>query len=134
MSMWFARTVFPHAHSTRQREEVLSHAFETDGPTLIAATVGFDMYERAEALALAAQIGCPVLVTQNGGDAFWPKDTSGPLAQASGGRLHVFDGLGPFVTARWPVVMNLALREVFESARGRGAAERDSRSPASFTL
>jgi pimeloyl-ACP methyl ester carboxylesterase len=131
---WFARTVFPHPHSTRQREEVVSHALATDGPTLVAATVGFDMYARDEALALAAEIGCPVLVTQNGGDAFWPKDTSGPFARASGGRLHVFDGLGPFVTARWPVAMNLVLREFFESARGRRAGERDLRSPASFTL
>jgi pimeloyl-ACP methyl ester carboxylesterase len=131
---WFTRTLFPHPHSTRQREEVVSHALETDGPTLVAATVGFDMYERDEALALAAQIRCPVLVTQNGGDAFWPKETSGPRAQASGGRLHVFEGLGPFVTARWPVAMNLALRTFFESARGRHATERDSRSPASFTL
>ena len=114
---WFAHTIFPHPHSTRQLEEVVSHAFGTDGPTVLAATIWFDMYAREEALALAAQIRCPVLVTQNGGDAFWPKDTSGPLAQASGGRLHVFDGLGPFVTARWPVAMNLVLREFFESAR-----------------
>jgi hypothetical protein len=58
-----------------------------------------------------------VLVTQNGGGAFWPKDTSGPLAEATGGRLHVFDGLGPAVSARWPVAMNLVLREFFESVR-----------------
>jgi pimeloyl-ACP methyl ester carboxylesterase len=131
---WFARTIFPHPHSTRQLEEVVSHALETDGRTLVAATVGFDMDGRDEALALAAQIRCPVLVTQNGGGAGWPKDTSGPLAQASGGRLHVFDGLGPFVIARWPVAMNLALRGFFESARGRRAAGRDSRSLVSFTL
>jgi pimeloyl-ACP methyl ester carboxylesterase len=114
---WFAQSVFPHPHSTRQIEELTTHALETDGPTFMAALLGFDMYERDEAVAVARRIRCPVLVTQNGGDAFWPKDTSGPLAEATGGRLHVFTGLGPLVGARWPVAMNLVLREFFESVR-----------------
>jgi len=113
---WFASRAFPHPHSTRQLEHLYEEAFQTDPETLIVATIGFDMYEREEALALAATIRSPVLVTQNGGDAFWPKDTSGPLAEASGGRLHVFEGLGPVVGARWPVAMNLVLREFFASA------------------
>lgn len=117
---WFASTIFPHPHSTRQIEETIAHALETDGQTLVAALIGFDMYERDEALSLARRIRCPVLVTQNGGGAFWPKETSGPLAAATGGRLHVFTGLGPLVGARWPVAMNLVLREFFESV-GAGA-------------
>lgn len=119
---WFATTVLPHPHSTRQIEEIVAHALETDGETLIPATIGFDMYDREEGLALAAEIRCPVLVTRNGGEAFWPKQCSGPLAEASGGRLHVFDGLGPVVGARWPVAMNLVLREFFESVRAGDAA------------
>ena len=116
---WFAGTAFPHPHSSRQIEELVTHALETDGETLLAATVGFDMYRREEALALARTIRCPVLVTQNGGEAFWAKDTSGPLAEATGGRLHVFPGLGPVVASRWPVAMNLVLRDFFESVRAR---------------
>ncbi len=118
---WFARTLFPHPHSTRQIEETVSHALDTDADTLIPATLGFEMYEREEALELAGHIRCPVLVTQNGGGAMWPKDTSGPLAEASGGRLHVFEGLGPAVGVRWPVAMNLVLREFFESVRAGDA-------------
>jgi pimeloyl-ACP methyl ester carboxylesterase len=114
---WFAQTMLPHPHSTRQIEELVAHALETDGATIVAALIGFDMYERDEALALAREIRCPVLVTQNGGRAFWPKEASGPLAEAAGARLHVFEGLGPVVAARWPVVMNIVLREFFESAR-----------------
>jgi pimeloyl-ACP methyl ester carboxylesterase len=115
---WFASTAFPHPHSTRQVERLLEEALATDPETLIAATIGFDMYKRDEALELARGIRCPVLVTQNGGDAFWPKDTSGPLAEATGGRLHVFDGLGPVVGGRWPVAMNLVLRDFFASVAG----------------
>jgi pimeloyl-ACP methyl ester carboxylesterase len=129
---WFARTLFPHPHSTRQIEELVRHALETDGETLIAATVGFEMYERDEALRLAGEIQCPVLVTQNGGGAFWAKECSGPLAEASGGRLHIFEGLGPGVASRWPVAMNLVLRDFFESVRapereGRGARREAAR-------
>jgi hypothetical protein len=49
--------------------------------------------------------------------AMYPKHTSGALAEATGGRLHVFDGLGPLVGSRWPVAMNIVLRDFFESVR-----------------
>ena len=125
---WFARWVGSAPHSTRVIEEAARHALETDAETLINATVGFEMFERDEALRLAREnVRCPVLVTQNGGDAKFPKHTSGPLAEATGGRLHVFEGLGPNVSGRWPVAMNLVLREFFEAVRsgalaGRGVA------------
>jgi pimeloyl-ACP methyl ester carboxylesterase len=114
---WFANSIHPHPHSTKQIEDTISYGMDTDAAALIPATVGFEMYERDEALALAGQVRCPVLVTQNGGGAMWPKTCSGPLAEASGGRLHVFDGLGPAVGSRWPVAMNLVLRDFFESVR-----------------
>jgi hypothetical protein len=98
-------------------EECVRHGLQTDAQTLIRANVGFEMFEREEAMRLAREVRCPVLVTQNGGEAKYPKHTSGPLAQATGGRLHVFDGLGPNVAGRWPVAMNIVLREFFESVR-----------------
>ncbi|MDX6643206.1 MAG: hypothetical protein QOD76_1168, partial [Solirubrobacteraceae bacterium] len=118
---WFAEWTSPRTHSTRQREEFVRQAMETDGETLVAATIGFEMYEREEALELARGVRCPVLVTQNGGEAMYPKHTSGPLAEATGGRLHVFEGLGPLVASRWPVAMNIVLREFFESVRAAEA-------------
>ena len=119
---WFARWTAPHPHSTRQIEETVRQGLKTDAETLIPATIGFEMYEREEALRLAAEIRCPALVTQNGGEAMYPKHTSGALAEAIGCRLHVFDGLGPLVGSRWPVQMNLVLREFLESVRRAPAA------------
>lgn len=119
---WFARWTAPHPHSTRQIEETVRQALDTDAETLIPATIGFEMYEREEALRLAGEINCPALVTQNGGEAMYPKHTSGALAKAIGCRLHVFDGLGPLVGSRWPVQMNLVLREFLESVRRERAA------------
>lgn len=118
---WFARWTSPHPHSTRQIEVLVEQGLETDAETLIAATIGFEMYEREEALRFARGIRCPALVTQNGGQAMYPKHTSGALADAIGCRLHVFEGLGPVVGARWPVAMNLVLREFLESVRAGDA-------------
>ena len=117
---WFARWTATRPHSTRLVEESVTQGLATDAETLIAATIGFEMYDREEALRLARQVRCPVLVTQNGGEAKYPKHTSGPLAEATGGRLHVFEGLGPNVGGRWPVAMNIVLREFFESVRAHG--------------
>lgn len=114
---WFARWIGSRPHSTRLIEEIAREALDTDAETLIRATSGFDMFEPDDALRLAREIRCPVLVTQNGGEAKYPKHTSEPLARASGGRVHVFTGLGPNVTGRWPVAMNLVLREFLESVR-----------------
>jgi pimeloyl-ACP methyl ester carboxylesterase len=123
---WFARWVSPNPHSVRQIEELVSQALQTDAETLIRATVGFDMYARDEALEDARRVRCPVLVTQNGGPAMYPKHTSGPLAEATGGRLHVFEGRGPLVGSRHPVAMNVVLREFLESVRaGRVARGRE---------
>jgi pimeloyl-ACP methyl ester carboxylesterase len=122
---WFARWVSPRPHSARQVEEIVSQALQTDAETLIRATVGFDMYERDEALEAARQVRCPVLVTQNGGQAMYPKHTSGALAEATGGRLHVFEGRGPLVGSRWPVAMNIVLREFLESVRAGDLAGRE---------
>jgi pimeloyl-ACP methyl ester carboxylesterase len=123
---WFARWVSPNPHSVRQIEEIVSQALETDAETLIRATVGFDMYERDEALELARRVRCPVLVTQNGGTAMYPKHTSGALAEATGGRLHVFEGRGPLVGSRYPVAMNVVLREFLESVRTGEVAGREA--------
>jgi hypothetical protein len=65
-------------------------------------------------------------VTQNGGEAKYPKHTSGPLAEATGGRLHVFEGLGPNVACRWPIAMNIVLREFLEDVRSGALSGRPS--------
>ena len=123
---WFARWTASYAHSTRQIEETMRHGLETDDETLINATTVFEMYDRDEALRLAREeVRCPVLGTQNGGPAKYPKRTKGPLAEATGGRLHVFEGLGPVVNLRWPVAMNIVLREFLESVRSGAVSSRE---------
>jgi pimeloyl-ACP methyl ester carboxylesterase len=122
---WFARWTSSRPHSTRLIEETVREALTTDAGTLIKATLGFEMFEREEALRLAREeVRCPVLVTQNGGEAKYPKHTSGPLAEATGGRLHVFGGLGPNVAGRWPIAMNIVLRAFLEGVRSGAVSGR----------
>jgi pimeloyl-ACP methyl ester carboxylesterase len=118
---YWATVVFPRPHSTRQIEEFVERGLQTGPDELAASTLGLGMYEREEALTLASKIRCPTLVIQNGGPTIAPIETSAPLAEACGGRLLVIDGLGPEIPGRWPVAMNLALREFLESVRTRTA-------------
>ncbi len=126
----YATRLLPHPHSTRQIENFTSHAMDTDGPTFAASVIGRRLPDRETALAMAGRIACPVLVMQNGGLAMGSKEASAALAEVTGGRLHVFPGLGPLVWARWPVVFNIALREFLESVRA-GEAEAQPPSAAS---
>jgi pimeloyl-ACP methyl ester carboxylesterase len=121
---WWATVVYPHPHSTRQIEQFVERGLQSGPDELLASTLGLGMYERDEALELAGRIRCPTLVIQNGGDTISPIETSGPLAEACGGKLVVLEGLGPEVVGRWPVAMNIVLREFLESVRA-GTAIRE---------
>src|SRR5207253_1007419 len=61
---WFIRRIFNTPHSTKQIEDALGWAHETDAETLLASTVA-DMAApatRREQLALARRVRCPVSV------------------------------------------------------------------------
>ncbi len=112
----WSRVMFPHPHSSRQIEDLIAYGLETDGETFIASTVGTRYPPREEVLDLARRLRCPCVVTQ-WGVPMWRARTSGEFAQAAGAPLVVFEGLGPAVGLRWPVALNLLLREFAESIR-----------------
>lgn len=113
----WARRMHPHPHSTKQIEDFVSYGMDTDASTFIASIVGMGLPTREEALEMARRVSVPTLVLQNGGASVGPKDASGAFAEAAGADLHVFEGLGPVVSSRWPVAFNLALREFLEDVR-----------------
>jgi pimeloyl-ACP methyl ester carboxylesterase len=116
MERW-ARRAHPHPHSTRQIENWVEYGMGTDAETFITSLRGTRLPDRESALAMAGTIRCPVFVLQNGGGSLGPKDCSTEFAAASGGELHIFQGLGPAVASRWPVTFNLKLREILERVR-----------------
>ena len=63
----------------------------------------------------------------------WPARTSELFAHAAGAPLVIFDGLGPQVASRWPVALNLFLREFAESVRDRREPKYDRWNPPEAT-
>ena len=120
---WFARWTAPHPHSTRQIE-VLRRG--RAGDRRRDADPGLRGLRHVQARR-GARSGARNPVPGAGDPERRPRDVPQAHQRPAGrghaaGRLHVFEGLGPLVGARWPVAMNLVLREFLESVRARDTA------------
>jgi pimeloyl-ACP methyl ester carboxylesterase len=105
-------------HSTKQIEDAIGWALETDAETLIASTLG-DLAApatRREQTALARQVRCPVLVISAPNDKITAHADAKALAKATGGKLESVPNGGHSPQARKPVQVNLALRDFVEQA------------------
>jgi len=115
---WWMRRVFNTSHSTKQLEDAIGWALETDARTLIASVLG-DLAApatRRDQLALARRARCPVLVISAPNDKITAHADAKALVKATGGELlRVPDG-GHCPQARKPVGVNLALRAFAERA------------------
>jgi pimeloyl-ACP methyl ester carboxylesterase/predicted glycosyltransferase len=121
---WFFSLSFATPHSTKQIEDAVGWAHETDGETLVASLVA-DLAAPAterDQLALARRLRCPVLVISARDDRITPHADAEALTEATGGELLVVPGGGHVPQARKPVPVNLALRELIERASGRSAS------------
>ena len=118
---WWVRRMFNTPHSTKQIEDSIGWAHETDAPTLIASAIA----ERAapatrrDQLALAGRVRCPVLVISGPNDKITAHADARALAGATGGELLAVPDGGHLPQARKPVPVNLALRELMERGEGR---------------
>ena len=126
---WFVRRMFNTPHSTKQIEDAIAWAHETDAETLLASTIS----ERAapatrrDQLALARRVRCPVMVVSAPNDKITSHADAKSLTAATGGELlRVADG-GHAPHARKPVPVNLALRGLVEGSGGsrNGRPSRD---------
>jgi pimeloyl-ACP methyl ester carboxylesterase/predicted glycosyltransferase len=105
---FFFSQVFSEPHSTKQIEDCVGWALETDAETLITAEVPGIGAERVQ--ELCARVRCPVLVVHGDQDAIVPHAIGAETARLTGGRLVTFHGSGHCVQARDPVRFNLELR------------------------
>jgi pimeloyl-ACP methyl ester carboxylesterase len=120
---FFFGEAFPEPHSTRQVEEAVGWALETDPDTLVATkspkrrVLGAD-----EARAAAARVACPAVVVHGDDDRIAPLRDGRALAGALGVPLELVAGGGHCVPARHPVWFNARLRRFVEEvdARARG--------------
>jgi len=113
---FFVGRMFTEPHSTKQTEDAIGWALETDGETL-AATNGAESGGAAAARRLAAQLACPVLVMHGTQDAVRGHAEGEALAGCTGGALVTLAGAGHFPHVRDPVRVNLLIRQFANGIR-----------------
>ncbi len=110
---FFFSQVFTEPHSTKQIEDCVGWALETDADTLITAEV--PGIGAAEARRLCDAVQCSVLVIHGNEDAIVPHGIGVQASALMGGRILTFEGSSHCVQARDLVRFNLALREFVAS-------------------
>jgi pimeloyl-ACP methyl ester carboxylesterase/predicted glycosyltransferase len=108
---FFFAQVFSEPHSTKQREDCVGWALETDAETLVATQLAPRLRDETEVRALTDRIRCPVLVIHGRDDAVRPHDSGAALAAMTNGTLISLEGCGHCPHARDPVKVNLILRD-----------------------
>jgi pimeloyl-ACP methyl ester carboxylesterase/predicted glycosyltransferase len=102
---------FNERHSTKQIEDAVGWALETDAETLVATQVAPRLRGEIGVRELTDRIQCPVLVIHGRDDAIRPHDSGALLAKMVGAAFVTLDGSGHNPHARDPVKVNLVLRD-----------------------
>ena len=128
---FFFAQMFPEPHSTKQIEDCIAWALETDPGTLADTTSAMGLCGREEFKDIAARVTCPVLVIHGDEDLIRPHAQGAALAELTGGDLVTLHGAGHGPQARDPVRVNRLLRDFIAPpvppsrwARGRSRRRR----------
>jgi pimeloyl-ACP methyl ester carboxylesterase/predicted glycosyltransferase len=108
---FFFAQAFNEPHSTKQREDCVGWALETDAETLVATQLAPRLRDEAGVRALTDLIRCPVLVIHGRQDAVRPHDSGAALAAMTAGTLMSLGGCGHCPHARDPVKVNVMIRD-----------------------
>jgi pimeloyl-ACP methyl ester carboxylesterase len=128
---FFFGEALPEPHSTKQTEDAIGYALETDPDTLIATALAPPL-DAETTRGLCARVRCPVLVIHGEDDRIRSIATGEQLAELTGGRLLRLPGVGHVPQARKPVLVNIAVREFVEGlGHSAPGLAHDSRSVAS---
>jgi pimeloyl-ACP methyl ester carboxylesterase len=106
-------------HSTKQIEDCIGWALETDPETLAETRLAIVTGNAQDWVEVYRRIACPVLVIHGDEDALRPHATGVGFAELTGGRLATIRGAGHLTHARKPVEVNLLLREFAEEMTQR---------------
>ena len=109
-AQFFFERVFCEPHSTKQIEDAVSWALETNGAVITDTTLArFAVTDEGE--ELYARVRCPVLVIHGDRDEVIPYKKGVAVAQVTGGRLATIEGAGHVPSTRDPAIVNLLIRE-----------------------
>jgi pimeloyl-ACP methyl ester carboxylesterase/predicted glycosyltransferase len=124
---FFFGQFFSEPHSTKQTEDGVGWALETDGETL-ATDVQGDGPEPEEIVEWAGRVRCPVLVIHGSDDRISPHARGARLAELTGGRLATIEAGGHGPHLRDPVKVNLLIDDFVGPPAPRVATWRRGRS------
>src|ERR671923_917338 len=116
---FFFGQIFTEPHSTKQLEDSIGWALETDAETLVATQLAPRLPDEESVRELLDRIRCPMLVIHGRDDAVRPHDSGAALATLAGAPLVSLEGSGHNPPARDPVKINLLLRDFVDPAAAR---------------
>jgi pimeloyl-ACP methyl ester carboxylesterase/predicted glycosyltransferase len=128
---FFFSQAFTEPHSTKQREDCVGWALESDSETLVATQLAPRLLDEQGVRELLSRVDCPVLVIHGSEDAVRPYESGVRLAELAGAEFVGLEGSGHVPLARDPVKINLLLRDFIKPAspprrwvRGRSRRKR----------
>lgn len=130
---FFTRQVFVESHSTKQIEDTVGWALETDGATLIAT---MDVGSEGDPImdeAAYRRIDCPVLAIHGEKDPVAPPETSRVVAELTGGELAIIPGSGHAPHGRFPAKVNTLMRDFLAKHLGTWQPQRQRRNGSGVT-
>ncbi len=126
---FFAAECASEPHSTKQIEDFIGWARETDPETLIDTIRGLRLTRDQPWEELPPQVTCPTLVIHGDDDRIRPHTQGSALAHATGGEFVLLEGSGHLPEGRDPVAINRLLFD-FLSAGSATPPKRRRRAPA----
>jgi pimeloyl-ACP methyl ester carboxylesterase/predicted glycosyltransferase len=112
LEFFFAKCL-NESHSSKQIEDCIGWAFETDPRTLADATRGIGLRCGLDSFReICSRVRCPTVVIHGDEDLIRPHAQGAALAEATRGELITVHGSGHLPIVRDPVRINLLLREV----------------------
>jgi pimeloyl-ACP methyl ester carboxylesterase len=114
---FFVGRMFTEPHSTKQYEDAVGWALDTDPATLIATRRGLDEATPQAIGRLAKSVRCPVLVIHGSHDAIRGHVQGASLAERTRGSLVTLEGSGHFPHTRDPVRVNLLIKHFVDGIR-----------------
>ncbi len=115
---FFFGELLPEPHSTKQHEDCVRWALETDAQTMLAHNLGpLSTASTEQTEEILRLVRCPVLAIHGTADRCQPLSNSERLAAVTGGEFLRLEGAGHLSMAREPVVVNHAIREFADRFR-----------------
>ncbi len=111
---FFMSQVVPEAHSTKVYDDLVEWGLQTDAGTMLCEAVADaerGPRDEEEAVGLCRSLSCPVLVITGDHDRIAPTEYAHRIAELTGCDLLVVAGAGHAPHARFPVVVNHAIRD-----------------------